>query len=47
MSLLVVVWVVRRNYRGRFGFHGFSVLSGSSGDQLSFNTTVGDVVLSK
>ena len=28
---------------GRFDFSGSSVLQGSSGDQVSFNTTVGDV----
>jgi hypothetical protein len=33
--------LMRRNCGGRFGFGGFSVLSGSSGDLVSFYTTEG------
>ena len=32
---------MHRNYCVRSGFCGSTVLSGSSGDQVSFNTTVG------
>ena len=33
--------MVRRNCCVRFGFGGSTVLQGSSGDQVSFYTTVG------
>jgi hypothetical protein len=48
-SLRVVVWAVRMNCCGGFGFGGGAVLVGSSGDPVSFNTTVlgGVVVLLK
>jgi phosphatidylserine decarboxylase len=38
---------LRKNRYVRFGFGGSTVLLGSSGDQVSFNTTVGggDVLL--
>ena len=44
LSLLVVVWAVRRNCLVRFDFCGSTVLSAFSGDQVSFYTTVGGVV---
>ena len=44
-SLLVVVWAVRMNCCGRFGFGGASVLVVSSGSVVSFYTTEGDVLL--
>jgi hypothetical protein len=34
--------VVRIKSGGRFDFYGLTVLFGSSGDQVSFYTTVGD-----
>jgi len=34
--------LVRTNRRGRFVFGGSTVLVASNGDQVSFNTTVGD-----
>jgi len=34
--------VVRIKSGGRFDFYGLTVLFGSSGDPVSFNTTVGD-----
>jgi len=37
--------VVRIKRCGGSGFGGSTVLSVSSGDQVSFNTTVGDVLL--
>ena len=47
LSLLVVVWVVRMNCCGRFGFCGSIMLVVSCGDQVSFYTTVhGDVGVS-
>ena len=33
--------MVRKNRRVRFGFGGSTVLLGSGGDQVSFNTTEG------
>ena len=47
LSLLVVVWAVRRNCLVRFDFCGSTVLSAFSGDQVSFYTTVGGGVLLK
>ena len=44
-SLRVVVWAVRMNCCGRFGFCGCTVLLACRGDQVSFNTTVGGVLL--
>jgi hypothetical protein len=41
LVLLVVVWVVRKNHIGGFGFGGATVLLASRGDQVSFKTTVG------
>ena len=38
---------LRRNYCVRFDFSVATVLSACLGDQVSFNTTVGDVVLLK
>jgi len=45
LLLLVVVWVVRKNHIGGFGFGGSTVLLASSGYQVSFNTTAGGGVL--
>jgi len=47
LLLLVVVWVVRKNHIGGFGFGGSTVLLASSGYQVSFNTTAGGGVLLK
>ena len=45
LLLLVVVWVVRKNHIGGFGFGGATVLLACRGRQVSFNTTVHGVVV--
>ena len=47
LRLLVVVWVVRIKSGGRIDFCGATVLVASSGDPVSFNTTVGGGEMSK